>query len=376
MREPKSILLIAIRQIGDVLLVTPLLRTLRKGYPHVQIDVLVYRNKGGMLEGNRDCDRIIEVSEHPALVEYRKFLPSIFRKYDLAVNTLAGDRPHLYAFWAARARVGVATEKASFWKPWINQKAVLLDNENTHTVLQNLKLGAELGLPLAYRVIPPASKGAGVRLDRLLPFGLKERHYAVLHPYPMWRYKRWTEEGWSSLVTELLKRFDCVVITGGPNQEEEKFAARLVDRTPERIFSLVGKTSFPEAAELLRSAQLYVGPDTAMTHLAASCGTPTVAIYGPSNPVKWGPWPYQYQASNPWGRLSRSFQKSGNVLLLQGAQPKDREACVPCAEEGCERNKESHSACLDQLPVSDVLAAVRALLGDQLVVLSTEIKAE
>lgn len=362
MPDPQSILLIATRQIGDVLLATPLLRTLRNSYSYARIDVLVYRDKGGMLEGNPDCDQIIEVSEHPSFAEYRGFLPGIFRKYDLAVNTLAGDRPHIYAFWAARMRVGVVTEKASFWKKWVNQKMVLLDNENTHTVLQNLRLGVALGLPLAYRVIPPASKDAEVRLARRLPFDSKDRRYAVLHPYPMWRYKRWTERGWSSLATELLKYFDYVVLTGGPNREEEEFSARLVDRAPERIFSLVGKTSFPEATELLRSAQLCVGPDTAMTHLAASCGTPTVAIYGPSNPVKWGPWPENQREDNPWSRLMRPFQREGNVLLLQGEQPKGRMACVPCAAEGCNRDKESDSDCLIQLDSKRVIEACFELL--------------
>jgi len=362
MPDPQSILLIATRQIGDVLLATPLLRTLRNAYSYARIDVLVYRDKGGMLEGNSDCDHVIEVSEHPSFTEYGGFLPRIFRKYDLAVNTLAGDRPHIYAFWAARMRVGVVTEKASFWKKWVNQKMALLDNENTHTVLQNLRLGVALGLRLAFRVVPPASKAAEVRLAQILPFDVRDSRYAVLHPYPMWRYKRWTEQGWSSLATELLKRFDYVVLTGGSNREEEEFSARLADRTPERIFSLVGKISFSGATELLRSAQLYVGPDTAMTHLAASCGTPTVAIYGPSNPVKWGPWPESQLKNNPWKRLGRPFQREGNVLLLQGAQPKDRIACIPCAAEGCNRDKESYSDCLIQLDSKQVIEACFELL--------------
>ena len=57
--DPQRILLIATRQVGDVLLVTPLLKSLRRAYPAAVIDALVYTNKGGMLEGNPDCNNFI-----------------------------------------------------------------------------------------------------------------------------------------------------------------------------------------------------------------------------------------------------------------------------------------------------------------------------
>jgi heptosyltransferase-3 len=375
MRDPRSVLLIATRQIGDVLLATPLLRTLRRAWPNSSIDVLVYRNKGGMLEGSPDLNRVIEVSEHPGLAEYVQFLPKIFRRYDLVVNTLSGDRPHFYALWAGRSRVGVVPEKGGAWKRWLNHKSTALDNAGLHTVLLNLRLAELLGVKIFYDLVPPTSSAEDVR-EAKTPFRFGDGPFVVLHPFPMWRYKRWTQVGWRELIDHLLGTFSQVILTGGPEPEERAAHAELVAGRSSHVISLAGEISFAEVTPILRKAKLFIGPDTAMTHLAAGLGVPTVALYGPSNPVKWGPWPHQHQGSNPWVRLSRPFQKSGNVLLLQGIQPKDREACVPCAEEGCERNKESYSACLDQLPVSDVLAAVRALLGDQLVVLSTEIKAE
>ena len=66
-----AILLIATRQIGDVLLITPLLRSLRRAYPDAVIDVLVYEKNGGMLEGNPDYNTLISVAEHPNFGEYK-----------------------------------------------------------------------------------------------------------------------------------------------------------------------------------------------------------------------------------------------------------------------------------------------------------------
>ena len=91
-----AILLIATRQIGDVLLITPLLRSLRRAYPDAVIDVLVYENNGGMLEGNPDYNTLISVAEHPSFGEYKMLFKQIFRRYDLAISTLSGDRPLIY----------------------------------------------------------------------------------------------------------------------------------------------------------------------------------------------------------------------------------------------------------------------------------------
>jgi heptosyltransferase-3 len=362
MPEPRSVLLIATRQIGDVLLATPLLRTLRKGYPSARIDVLVYRNKGAMLEGNQDCDQVIEISEHPDWEEYRVILPRLFRKYDLAVNTLAGDRPNLFAFWCASERVGLIADKGSVWKRLMSSRVVQLDNVSTHTVLQNLMLANVLGLESFYEVIAPRTPDGPKQLDAVLPFDYRMTRYAVLHPFPMWRYKRWTENGWKSLIVDLLKQVDQVVLTGGPNREEQEFLYRLVAHASEHVHSLAGYISFAVATELLENSAVYVGPDTAMTHLAAASGAPTVAIYGPSNPVKWGPWPKAWKRTNSWQFLVRPYQQQGNVLLLQGVQPEAREPCVPCAAEGCDGHKESESDCLNQLPVEVVLRFCKSML--------------
>ncbi len=363
MNPPHSILVIATRQIGDVLLITPLLHTLHQAWPQAHVDVLVNRNKGGMLEGNPDCDRIIEVSEHPSFAEYRNLLPNLFRKYDLAINTLAGDRPHLYALWSASTRIGTITEAdwKNSWKRWLNRYWVTLDNRNTHTVLQNLALAKTIGLQPFFTVTPPNNPDAEQQLKSLIPFDWQHESYAILHPSPMWRYKQWTEAGWGALIAYLLDHIEQIILTGGDEPREQALLSHLTEQCPERIHCLAGKLSFATTSRLLKSAHLYVGPDTAITHLAAACNTPTVAIYGPSNPVKWGPWPFNHKNSNPWKRAGHPFQKRGNVILLQGTQPEGIPSCIPCAEEGCDRHKQSYSACLQQLTPEQVIEAVKSI---------------
>jgi heptosyltransferase-3 len=126
---------------------------------------------------------------------------------------------------------------------------------------------------------------------------------------------------------------------------------------PEGALNAAGKLTLGASACLVSRARIFVGPDTAMTHIAAALGTPTVALYGPTNPVKWGPWPRGHApAANPWRRCGS--QQVRNVILLQGSG-----ACVPCHHEGCERNIGSTSDCLQQLPAARVIAAVEHILG-------------
>jgi heptosyltransferase-3 len=360
--SPASVLLVATRQIGDVLLTTPLLRSMRRAWPHARIDVLVYTNKGGMLEGNPDCDAIIESDEHPDWRGYWRLLRRITRRYELAVTTQANDRGHIYAWIAGRRRAGIIPDLAaqSSWKRHSCSAWTILDNVHTHTVVQNLRLADALGISRDYTVIPPCCEDAEGRVADLLPWGAGDA-YAVLHPLPMWHYKRWTRSGWAALIQVLRERGFKVVLTGGPGDEERDFCEGLADGA--EVIALAGKLPFGALPELLRHARLFVGPDTALTHLAAACGTPTLALYGPSNPVKWGPWPVggSFDVS-PYTMLERPWQHRGNVLLLQGVQPDDRAPCLPCREEGCEQHKRSASACLDELPLATVVSALDALL--------------
>jgi heptosyltransferase-3 len=358
---PRSLLLVAIRQIGDVLLATPLLRSLRRAYPEAAIDVLVYSEKGGMLEGNPDCNEVIAVDEHPDLRGTLRLLRRIFRRYDLALTIQATDRAHLYSWLAAGRRVGLVPDlgAASAWKRRSCASWAALDNVDTHTVAQNLVLADLLGIPRCHEVVPPRDAGAERELAAL-PLAAGEP-IAVLHPFPMWRYKRWTREGWEALIAWLRARGLQVVLTGGPEPEERAFCAALAADTG--ALDLAGRLPFGVLAALLQRARLYVGPDTSVTHLAAACGTPTLALYGPSNPVKWGPWPKGCDAEHsPYRMLARPWQRSGNVLLLQGIQPLDLGQCVPCRGEGCDKHKASFSRCLTEMPAEPVIEAAAALL--------------
>ena len=118
--------------------------------------------------------------------------------------------------------------------------------------------------------------------------------------------------------------------------------------------------SWPELAGLIAGARAYIGPDTSVTHLAAATRAPTVALYGPTDPRLWGPWPAGSLA-RAW-EAAETIQNRHNVWLVQNPA-----SCpwsiLPCQQEGCLRRLDSHSQCLDELTVSQVLSAVDAALA-------------
>ncbi len=353
MRFPATrILVICTRQIGDVLLTTPLLRSLRRAYPAAHIDTLVFAGRGDVLAGNPDCDTVVEIAERPSLAQHWALLRRIRRRYDLALSVLSGDRPLIYAWLAAPQRVAVVPQRRrqDAWKHWICQATSEVDDCTTHTIVQNLRLADQLGIDRDYTVIPPQHPDGIALLEQLVPFDWRQQPFAVLHPTPQWRYKRWNPTGWARLAEWLTRRGLRLVLSGGPGAAERRYLNAIAAALPRHCVDLAGRLSFSAWARLLAATHLYVGPDTAMTHLAAATGAPTVALYGPTNPLKWAPWPYRHASDTPpFHRIGGGHV--GNVLLIQG-----KAACVPCHREGCERHRESYSRCLDSLTANRVIS--------------------
>jgi heptosyltransferase-3 len=222
--------------------------------------------------------------------------------------------------------------------------------------LQNLKLLDLIDVPRCFSLVPPQT-GNTQQLAKQFPFLLDNTRYAVLHPHPQWTYKQWTLEGWVGIGHYLKKMGLKLVLSGGPDQEEIDYVANLQRQLPEDTINLVGRVSLAQLAYIIAQAKLYIGPDTGITHLAAATGVPVIALYGPTNPVKWAPWPSGFnQNINPFHKTG--CQHVNNVILIQG-----KADCVPCHLEGCDKHRQSRSQCLDTLSPELVEEAIRLALG-------------
>jgi heptosyltransferase-3 len=342
--RPK-ILVVALRRLGDVLLTTPLIRSLRHAWPDAEIDALVFSGTKGILEGNPDLSRAIGLNEGASTGESLALARNLWQRYDLAVTTQAGDRPTFLAVAAGRQRTGVTERRLiGHIKRFFLHRAVPAQ-AGQHRIEETLRLARALGIEPATEVVCP--RGA-VRRE-ILPGGT----YAVIHAAPQFTYKQWHRDGWRALARHLAARGLVVVVTGGPSDAERGYLDATWDGLA--VLRRDGQLSWPELTALLEGAKLFVGPDTSLTHLAAAAGCPTIALYGPTDPRLWGPWP-KGGLTEPWNAKA-GIQRCGNVYLIQNPMP-----CVPCQHEGCLRRLGSYSRCLDELAPDVVISTINEAL--------------
>ncbi len=339
------VLVVALRRLGDVLLTTPLMRSVKRAYPAASIEALVFAGTEGILACNPDLAGVITLPQRPTARESLALLGRLARRYDLALSTQTGDRPTTFAVVAGRQSAGPVEPDglSATIKRWALSRSCVTDH-GQHRVRDVLRLAELIGIAGSPEIVTPAG---AVRPD-LIP----AQPYAVIHAAPMFTYKRWTLDGWRSLAEALRQRGLGVVVSGsGADAGYLDTVWRDGDVTRRD-----GKLDWPELTAVLRAAQVYVGPDTAITHLAAATGTPTVALYGPTDPRIWGPWPLG-GLDRPWVAAG-TIQQRGNVWLVQNPLP-----CLPCQQEGCERRLDSYSQCLDELTVTQVVTAVDQALS-------------
>jgi heptosyltransferase-3 len=364
---PGSILLVCIRLIGDVILSTPLIGLLKAAFPESAIDVLVNRGTGEFLEKDPRVRRVLYARNRefggarPCTGE--GYALRIFRNYDLAISMNASDRGTIAAILAGRkARVAFFRDDGFLRSAW---KKVLLTHRVEFPfaihVARLCQLMAEaLGVPvprLEARVFWDGADEAAV--DGFLSRERVNGPFFVVHPFARWRYKYWVADRFAAVSDSVAERYGLAPVWSSSPQPEEiallREAAALCARPPVLSageFTLNGMTC------LLSRASLYLGLDTAVTHLAATTGVPMVVLYGPTISERWSPWKNDGPVAEQFPR-SRGTQRLGRTILLQ----KDWE-CVSCGKAGCD-DRGGESLCLREIGTDQVLSAVDEVLADR-----------
>jgi heptosyltransferase III len=372
------ILVVALRRLGDVLLATPLIAAIRQAWPRATIDALVFDDTAGILAGNPDLDNIVTMPARKSVLKGLALALRLARRYDLAVSTQSGDRPTAFALIAGRRQVGpIDGGRRGALRRLVLTRSVE-PRPGLHRLEEMHRLADALGIARVGHLVCPGggsfspppygaevtgwAGGAPSLCDpppRPSPTGGEGAGapYAVVHAAPIFVYKRWTRDGWRALAAGLAERGLKVIATGGPAADERAFLDDVWKERPD-IARLDGQLSWPQIAALLAGAEVYVGPDTSVTHLAAASGCPTVALFGPTDPRLWGPVPAG--GLDPMWAGAGTIQRRGNVWLVQNPL-----SCLPCHHEGCERHLMSFSRCLDELPPAQILRAVDAALASR-----------
>lgn len=358
MPDNKKFLIFPKPAIGDILLATPMIRSIRRAEPEATIDVMLYHGQESILEGNTDIDNIVPVDDRPAISELWPVIRRLWRRYDVMITNAADDRVHLYLLLFARRRYSVTLQGGAAWKRWITHDSVVEGPSGIHALLRNNRLGELLGYPARYDIVTPTAGGEQNGSSVVADIVETKSPFAVLQLDARLPYKRWSVEGWREIAQSLAERGLTVVMTGGARPDERQYLEDAHAGMPDGTVLVAGELRFAHVCELLKACAVYVGVDTVCTHLAAARGAPTVALFGPESAELWGPWPKAYaEDASPWTRAGS--QRVGNVKVVQGI-----DECPECGILQCQRRRVGDESCLRMRSIG--AAAVRLGIEEML----------
>ncbi len=292
-------LVIRLSSIGDIVHALPAVARLAQAFPQAEVHWLIEKRYAELLTGNPYVHRVIPIDTLswrgglPPLSVVEETLETIKRlrtaRYEAAVDFQGLWKSAVIALLAgAKRRVGLA-------KPWLREpSARVLYTERVsaqgrrHVVEECLALVEHLGartgawqFPLPH--VPEAEQYVGDELARL-----HAQEFIIINPGGGWKAKRWAPENYALLIRLLDSRIcGAFLLTGSP-QEYDSISEILKAAATNRAFYF--PSNVVQFIALARRAKLFLGGDTGPMHLAAAGGTPIVAIHGPTDPARNGPF--------------------------------------------------------------------------------------
>jgi heptosyltransferase-2 len=334
-----KILVMRYRFIGDTVLTVPFLRNLRAAFPRAHIDLMLEPFSGQVIGGCPYIDRIIPFeiktihrysnrSQQGKLAGYIRFWKRIRKeRYDAAfVLKRSLSSALLVRAAGVPRRIGFATEGRGFL---LTDPVVYRHDQHEVENFLDCLRAVEAPVVSKHLELWPSPEGDG-KIRALfaekgwLPQDLK----IVIHAAASLPAKQWPLDRFANVMKSLQERFQAKFIYTG-SKEDTRLYDEIESNGPFDGLNLCGKTSLRENLSVYRASNLYFGVDSGPLHMAAALGLPVVALFGPTDERKWGPW------------------GEGHEIITK------RLTCHPCKPHKCADNE-----CMKLITVDDALEAV------------------
>ncbi|UDJ86912.1 putative lipopolysaccharide heptosyltransferase III [Erwinia amylovora] len=346
--QPERILVIKFRHHGDMLLTTPVIRSLTAAWPEAEIDVLLYEETRAMLACHPDIHRIYAIDRTWKKEGLRFQLGQEWRllkilrqqRYDVVVNLADQWRSAIITrFTGAPVRLGFDFPKrqGGLWQRCHTHLVATDQHQTMHTVEQNLSLLHPLNLAAIDSTVGMHYSPDDAHAVQRLLNGTEK--YIVIQPTSRWFFKCWSEEKFAAVLQSLRDDGHTIVLTSGPDTKELGMVKNIISllSSDDKVISLAGQLTLNQLAALIDEAGLFIGVDSVPMHMAAALKTPCIALFGPSKLVYWRPW-----------------QVNGEVIWAGDFAP------LPDPDSVDTKTSERY---LDAIPVETVLNAARRLLA-------------
>ncbi|MFQ5862491.1 MAG: lipopolysaccharide heptosyltransferase II [Candidatus Brocadiales bacterium] len=352
MQNPEKILIVRLSAVGDVTHVLPALRCLRHHYPHANITWLVEDRAAGLLEGHPDLDEVIifprkrwregilgPIKLLNTASSVSGFLRELrAKRFDVAIDFHGNLKSGVMTFLSgAPIRIGFARGHCREYNHLFTNRHVTPPKDRMHRVKKYLSLLTALGIKPTYErsTISVPLEDRDYITKSLETFINRPGPLVVIHPgtSEFGSYKRWPAKSFAELGNMLVKELGAqVVVSWGP--AELDMAKEIISGMNEGGHLAPKTGTLTQLASVIGQSDLFISGDTGPMHIASVLGVPQIAIFGPKDPVIYGP-----------------YNEHSTVVR------KDAD-CSPCTKRTCD-----DPICITAITPDEVFVAAKDLLA-------------
>ncbi|ADC63518.1 glycosyltransferase family 9 protein [Allochromatium vinosum] len=292
----KSILVVRLSAIGDIVFASPLVAALRRRWPEARIAWLVQPECAALLDRHPDLDAVIvcPLRHWQRLWRERRYrelwagirtLRANLREqdFDLALDLQGLLKSGLLTWLSgARERIGLGSREGS---QWLMTRRLPRGGDSRLIGSEYRFLAESLALPVAdgFPMAVHYGEAEAAFAESVIARESLSNGYAVFCPFTTRPQKHWIEERWARLAHRVRDELGLVpVLLGGPGDREA--ARRIADAADDQLIDLTGQTSLTEAAALIDRAALLIGVDTGLSHMGIAFDTPSLLLFGSTCP--------------------------------------------------------------------------------------------
>jgi len=332
MNKMKHILIIKPSALGDVIQAISMLPVIKQYNPAIKISWLVFEHNQDIVINHPLIDEVFVLRRHGNSLRHlwRLIKKLRSRKFDAVIDVQCLLRSAVIAWLTGcKRRIGFANGREMstlFYTEKYN-----IPTRSMHAVDGYLKLCEALGMSRSDEIVFPLPVSEEQGKKKSAPQIVKP--LITICPTARWKTKCWPKVFFAELADILKAKYQgTIIFVGAANEHKE--VESITHLMQQESVNLAGKISLMEVAALLRQTNLYVGNDSGLMHMAAATKTPTVAIFGPTDPHKTGPY-------------------SSNAKVVTASFE-----CMPCFSRNCKHDMR----CMRQLPAEQVAQACYEVL--------------
>ena len=344
-KKINKILLIRLGNLGDAILSIPAIRELKRNLSKSKIYMLTSPKTIGVYANVSYIDKLITINLNLSNL-YNQL--KILRKenFDLVIDMENYSRTTALFTYFLKPKFSIGFNSKGQYRARLFDKSFVYDNGDKHEVDCFFDLIKPLKIKIKTKELE-----FNVKPDKYVDKLLKENNLSKKHLKIIvhasnnkdWNIKRWPEQRFASLITQLIIKHKAKIILIGTKEDKEIInRVKGLSNQDKSIIDFSGKLNIPQTAYLIKRCDLYIGNDTGPMHLSAAVQTPTIGIYGPVNVNKWG----------PYGKKHVGIKK-------------DMPDCKPCFEiSKINKHCKYPLPCEMAIKVGDVMMVVDKMVGE------------